>query len=221
MNRMKLSATSENIGAPRTISFVMPVICVIFAGMARCGFNRECHSSTTWWLRIFTAPISVIVPALAIGLDLGIGRGDFVHQRLDQLALRLVDRDDADGSIDPPPHESRCPGHDRSCFQGIAALAGFVPAIGDPLTGNSEVRIVQDRARIDEQPVVIEFAVGIGDQRLMTRAVVNSQHSHRTPAAPTQFENGLLSLKRPDQCTMGQVEQKLARGLVRDILVDA
>ncbi len=43
---MKLSAT-EIIDASLTISFVMFVICVILAGMVRCGFNRECHSSTT------------------------------------------------------------------------------------------------------------------------------------------------------------------------------
>lgn len=53
--------------------------------------------------------------------------------------------------------------------------------------------------------------------------VVEVSYDHFTGG---RFRHGTSILrwrpdKRPDQCTMGQVEQKLARGVVRDILVDA
>jgi len=40
MNRIEAVSTSVNIGAARTISFVMPVIWVSLAGMARCWIHQ-------------------------------------------------------------------------------------------------------------------------------------------------------------------------------------
>jgi len=60
MNCIKLSATSAKGGALRTMSLVIPVNRVMLAGIDRSGLTSECHSPMISWLRIFTAPISVI-----------------------------------------------------------------------------------------------------------------------------------------------------------------
>src|SRR6266403_1317740 len=132
------------------------------------------------------------VPMLAVGLDFRIRCGQFVHQRLDQLALSLIDGNNADGSIDPLSHMRGGFRDDRPRLFRIAALARFVATSGNLLAGNSEIGVVEKWARIDEEPVVIELSVGISDQRLMTRAVMDPQHSHWPPTTPTQFKNRLF-----------------------------
>jgi hypothetical protein len=107
------------------------------------------------------------VPMLPVGLNFGIRSGQLVHQALDQLALRLVDRDDANGSINPPSHKRRRFSNDGARLHWIAALACLVPAVGDLLAGDAEIGIIENRTWINEKPIVIELAVGIGDQRLV------------------------------------------------------
>src|SRR5712671_4185706 len=98
------------------------------------------------------------VPMLSVGLDFRIRRGQFVHQRLDQLALSLIDGNNADGSIDPLSHVRGRFRDNRPRLFRIAALARFVATIGNLLAGNSEIGVVEKWARIDKEPVVIELS---------------------------------------------------------------
>src|SRR5262249_1631422 len=73
--------------------------------------------------------LEITAPFLTIGLNVGIRGRSLVHQGLDEIALRLVHRDNADGTVDAGAHQICGLLDDRPRFIRIAALSHLVSTI--------------------------------------------------------------------------------------------
>ena len=101
-------------------------------------------------LKIFDEEIfELSAPFLAISLNVGIGRRSLVHQGFYQVALRLVDRDDANRTVKTSAHQLGGLLDNRRRLLPIAPLADLIVPI-DPAAGDAEIWVFHDRAGIDQ-----------------------------------------------------------------------